>query len=519
MLGKKKFAPKLMYNLTLDDLVPEDNIYRALDGFLDLRFLYKECEKLYGKTGKPSIDPIVFFKLQIIEYFEDIISDRELIRKANDTLSMRYFIGYDIDEKLPWHSTISRTRALLGEQVFEKIFVKVLELCYQSGLIEGKHQTIDSTLVKANASLEKVVRKVPELTVEQFVKQTYQENTEPSEKKKEITKEQNPTAAALNENENKKAEDKTKQLEYVKGNQKVEKKKINRNELYESKRDPDSKISRKPGKPVEMYYTTQYCADTKNRIIVDVLVHHSDIRDVNALIDVVDRADERLTKLGLVGIEAVSADKGYSSGKNLRELEERGIKAFIPAVKMVNSCGEIDRKEFTYIEEENKFVCPNGKDLKFYSYDTKRESNRYKANKKDCAGCPLKEKCCPKGKSRIVSRTIYYKEYERLKDRLKTQEGKRASALRKIVSEGLFAEAKGNHGLRKFMTLGLDKAQKNSYIIATVQNLKRLMKHFRCKGGNKGRGVQQLLTNNFLDFRYFLFTINKITNFEILPSF
>ena len=165
MLGKKKFEPKIMYNLTLDELVPEDNIYRQIDKFLDMRFVYKECEKLYGKTGKPSIDPVVFFKLELYGYFENIISDRELIRKANDSLAARYFIGYDIDEKLPWHSTISRTRVLISKETFEMIFSRILELCNQSGLIEGKHQSIDSTLVKANASLESVERKEPKLTV------------------------------------------------------------------------------------------------------------------------------------------------------------------------------------------------------------------------------------------------------------------------------------------------------------------------------------------------------------------
>ncbi len=178
MLGKKKFEPKLIYKLTLDDLVPKDNIYRTLEKFLDLRFLYKECEKLYGKTGKPSIDPVVFFKFQLYGYFENIISDRELIRRTSDSLSARYFLGYDIDEDLPWHSTISRTRGLLGKEIFESLFNKVLDLCNQSGLIEGKHQTIDSTLVKANASMESLERKVPTLSVLDYVNKTFEENSE-----------------------------------------------------------------------------------------------------------------------------------------------------------------------------------------------------------------------------------------------------------------------------------------------------------------------------------------------------
>jgi len=90
MLGKKKFEPKLMYNLTIDDLVPEDNFYRLLDDFLDLRFVYQECKNLYGKTDNPSIDPVVFFKLMLFGYFENVTSDRNLIKRASDSLSVRY---------------------------------------------------------------------------------------------------------------------------------------------------------------------------------------------------------------------------------------------------------------------------------------------------------------------------------------------------------------------------------------------------------------------------------------------
>ena len=139
MLGKKKYEPKLMYNITLDDLVPQDDFYRELESILDLRFVYQECKSLYGNTGNPSIDPVVFFKINLFGFFENITSDRELVRTAGDRLSVRYYLGYD-SEKLPWHSTISRTRAIIKEETFELVFNKILEQCYQAGLIEGKHQ-------------------------------------------------------------------------------------------------------------------------------------------------------------------------------------------------------------------------------------------------------------------------------------------------------------------------------------------------------------------------------------------
>jgi len=126
MLGKKKFQPKLIYNLTLDDLVPKEDFYRGLESILDLRYVYQECKNLYGRTGNPSIDPVVFFKINLVGFFENITSDRELVRTASDRLSVRYYLGYDIDEKLPWHSTISRTRTIIKKETFELVSNKIL---------------------------------------------------------------------------------------------------------------------------------------------------------------------------------------------------------------------------------------------------------------------------------------------------------------------------------------------------------------------------------------------------------
>lgn len=486
MLGKKKFEPKLMYNLTIDDLVPEDNIYRQIDKFLDLRFVYKECEKLYGKTGKPSIDPVVFFKLELYGYFENIISDRELIRKANDSLAARYFIGYDIDERLPWHSTISRTRALISQESFEEIFNKVLELCYLSGLIEGKHQSIDSTLVKANASLESVERKEPKLTVEEYIKKTYEENEEANVGK-----------------------DKRPELTIEQSKEKSPKKKGEMNQNYESKTDPDSRMAAKPGKPSDLYYITHYSADSKKKIITDVLTTYADRRDSEVLLEVYERAEKRINKIGLT-IEKVSADKGYCSGKNLRDLEAKQVKAFIPTKEYVNTNGKINNKEFIYEEEKDAFICPNQKQLKYYTYDKTKQRKRYRARKEDCLGCPLKEQCCPKGKWRSVSRTIYYKEYERLEQRLKTPEARRAAIIRKTVSEGLFAEGKMYHGLRKFMTRGIDKAQKKSYMIASVQNLKRLVGDIKRKTKKAVKMMEDISDK--------IFSLNNFQHYLLNPA-
>src|SRR5678809_306738 len=129
MQGKKHFSEKLFLSFQLSDRVPTDNFYRRLRDQLDLQFIYKLTEKYYGKEGQQSIDPVVFFKLILIGYLENLNSDRKIIAHSQLRLDILFFLGYDIDEELPWHSTISRTRALYGEQVFKELFSKVLTLC------------------------------------------------------------------------------------------------------------------------------------------------------------------------------------------------------------------------------------------------------------------------------------------------------------------------------------------------------------------------------------------------------
>lgn len=141
-------------NFQLSNRVPKNNFYSRLKEVLDLNFLYKLTKRFYGDSGQESIDPIVFFKLCLVGYLENIISDRKLILHCSMRLDILYFIGYDIDEPLPWHSTISRTRQLYTEKIFEDVFTKVLLMCVDKGMVSGHTQAIDSAPIKANASMD-----------------------------------------------------------------------------------------------------------------------------------------------------------------------------------------------------------------------------------------------------------------------------------------------------------------------------------------------------------------------------
>jgi Transposase domain (DUF772) len=102
---------------------------------------------------------VVFIKLLLIGYLENLLSDRRIIATASMRLDMLLFLGYNIDEPLPWHSTLSRTRQLLGEAVFQQLFKRVLKQCIDKGMVAGRHQSIDSVFVKANASMSSLVAK------------------------------------------------------------------------------------------------------------------------------------------------------------------------------------------------------------------------------------------------------------------------------------------------------------------------------------------------------------------------
>jgi transposase len=159
MQGKKQYSEKLFTSFQLSNYVPADNFFRRLKESLDLQWLYKVTSVYYGTEGQKSIDPVVFFKLILVGYLENLNSDRKIIEHSRMRLDILFFLGYDLDKELPWHSTLSRTRTLYGEEVFKELFSKVLSLCVQKGMLSGRRQAIDSAFVKANASMDSLVEK------------------------------------------------------------------------------------------------------------------------------------------------------------------------------------------------------------------------------------------------------------------------------------------------------------------------------------------------------------------------
>src|SRR5260221_4347546 len=154
MMGLKERAFAPLVAVSLEELVPQDHCYRHLQRVLDLSFVHDLVRERYAAVGRPSIDPVVFFKLQLVMFFEDLRSERLLMRQVADRLSVRWYLGYDLDELLPDHSSLSKIRLRYGLEVFQRFFEAIVEQCQQAKLVWGKELYFDSTQVNANADLD-----------------------------------------------------------------------------------------------------------------------------------------------------------------------------------------------------------------------------------------------------------------------------------------------------------------------------------------------------------------------------
>src|ERR671923_2355239 len=155
MLGCKVKLFKFHPAISLENLVPKNNFYRHVEAKLDLSFVRDLVKACYSTSlGQPSIAPVVFFKLQLILFFEGIRSERQLMEVARLNLAHRWYLGYHLDEPLPDHSSLTRIRTRLGVAVFQRFFERIVELCQAAGLVWGKELYFDATQVDANASLD-----------------------------------------------------------------------------------------------------------------------------------------------------------------------------------------------------------------------------------------------------------------------------------------------------------------------------------------------------------------------------
>src|SRR3954464_10882526 len=168
--------------ISLEELAPRNHFSPHLERTLDLAFVRDLVRERYAGIGRPSIDPVVFFKLQLILFFEGIRSERQLMRVVDDRLSLRWYLGYDLTEALPDHSSLTRIRERYGLDLFLRFFEAIVEVCVEAGLVWGKELYFDATKVEANASLDSPrSRSLVENRLEEHLASIFPEEERPEE--------------------------------------------------------------------------------------------------------------------------------------------------------------------------------------------------------------------------------------------------------------------------------------------------------------------------------------------------
>jgi transposase len=479
MQGKKYYQPKLFKHLELSSRVPKNNFYRRLKEHLDLRFLYKVTETYYGECGQKSVDPVVFFKLCLIGYLENIISDRKLVEHSSMRLDILYFLDYDIDEELPWHSTISRTRQLFPEQVFEEMFNKVFSMCVDKGMVSGHTQAIDSAPVKANASMDSLELKVPEEELDEHLRKVrYMSTPDRTRKAKQNKANRSQKMITASERELKELKSRNKKWSKDQDERPGSKNpsaKYTSNKTHYSPTDPDARISVKPGKARKLNYQSQLAVDTAHHVISHIGAEFADLKDNQCLSSVVKKLKPRLLSHELIW-QNVLADTAYSSGENYAFLERENINSYIPP----HGTYKGGPQGFTYHKEGDYWQCSQGRKVVFRKMIIEKKNfNRkrlYLTKPSDCKGCLLKESCIGKSPERRITITYYKEEYERAIARVNSKKGRYMKGKRQSTVEPVFGTLTQFLGMRKVNTIGIQQANKVMLMAAVAYNLKKYLK-------------------------------------------
>jgi transposase len=482
MLGPTKFRRlDQPIAVSLEDLVPQDNFYRQLEAKLDLTFVREWSRELYAERGRPSIDPAVFFKLQLIIFFEGIRSERQLIATASLNLAHRWYLGYALDEDLPDHSSLTRIRQRLGIDIFQRFFEKIVDLCQEVGLVWGRELYFDATRVRADADTDSLVpRYYHEATT--HVADLFADETVPMEEQESAASgsvvPDGLLSFAMREGESAKTDAdvnpprwnllEERRLDPARPSHRGYRR---TSDFWVSTTDPDATPMWTAGK-ARLGYHDHYVVDGgKRRIILAALVTPADVMENQPMLDLLWRVRFRRKFLP----RQATGDTTYGTVENIVALEDAGIRAYVPLPDMNHRRPFYGQDEFAYDADRDAYHCPAGHVLTRERVKHTEGVIVYRATATTCKACPLKPKCTESSRGRIVHRSLYADYLERVRAYHATEAYKKAMRKRQVWVEPLFAEAKEWHGLRRLRLRGLLNANIQGLLIASGQNLKRFL--------------------------------------------
>ena len=440
MLNIKEYEQSEMILYTMDELVPENSLFRKIDACIDFTFIYEEVKDLYCCTnGRPSIDPVVLFKLVFIEALDGLKPMRKTCEKIKVDAEYRWFLGIPFGKSTPHYSTFSQNyiRRYAGTEVFENIFVKIVEQAMKYGLVKGETFFTDSTHKKANANKNKYHGEIVQ----------------------EVKKRREWLEKEINEERVKQGK---KEFEY--------KEEIEEKEIKVSETDEESGYYHRDNKEKGFMYLDHRTVDSKCNIIVDCYITKGNVHDS---VPYISRLEYIKRKYGF-DIKEVGIDSGYDTIDIKKYLHDNNIYGVIAYRRYGKAETTVRKNRFKYIKESDCYVCPETGAILEYTGRIDRNGYKYYSSKENCENCPEKEGCCNKKEYRSITRHICEELNEEMRERRVSARGKELYKQRKEKIERSFADSKQNHGYRYAMYKGIEKNQNYTWLICAAQNMKNI---------------------------------------------
>lgn len=439
MQGRNDQQEQIETIVGLHNYIPDDNILKKVGLVLRTGWVHEMVRDCYSRnTGRPSVDPEAALRLMLSGFLLGIVHDRELMRRAATDIAIRWFCRYRLGDTLPDHSSLTRTRQRWGEELFRKMFQRVVGMCVEGGLVDCGTVHVDSTIVRANASVSSMV--------DEYIVRSLEENVEDEKSEGGDDDSNRPPRAGRRRSKSKKPK--------------------------RSRTDPDVVLSRSSARNKFVpSYKGHMAVDDRCGVIVDAVVTEGNVNEGTQLIGQVERAAENTGK----GIGKVTADAQYATSANFRDLEAMGIEPVIPTQPERAKGTRIPARRFKYDELHDQVVCPNGRKLRRMRKND--EGWVYSAKSSDCRRCRIRERCLYAG---TRSRKIYIADghasllrARRKKSRWREECGD-IYVRHRWIAEGRISEAKHRHGLGRAVRRGLENMNIQLLLTAMAMNLKRL---------------------------------------------
>ena len=485
MMGQRQqIETKLFYsNLSLDSRVRPDNPLRQVKAMIDFDFVRAVVRPLYGRRGNPSVDPALLMKLMLLLILENVSSERELMDRMYERLDWMWFCGYDWDDTIHNHSVISKARRRWGVDIFAELFQRVLHQCIEAGLVDGRIVHVDGSIIRANASKDTIhpAFRVAAGALYERLEQQADHEPEPAEA---AADDQLETSAAEVEPSAGEGDDDDRPPAGT----------------LLSPTDPDARLTRKYGQTV-LGYKDHRMVDDQSGVITSTVTTDAGTAESHMLEEVLDQHELNVGSTP----HTVVADKGYGTADVYESMAKREITPCIPHQnhKGGKGVGIYEARHFKYDQASDAYLCPNGQWLRRFS-TTKDGGGRYRAVKGVCAACPMRSLCTNAKDGRRLTRHAG-QEWIDWADGCYSREHRRRLCKRRMYrAEGSFADAANNHGYKRARWRGLAGMTIQNLLVATTQNLRKLMRARRRK---PGMAASVAITSGFSHVRDHLYRL------------